>query len=141
MDIMTPTQRRKAMQSNRGRTGPERKLASLLWRAGHRFLTADGFRKRRGIRFLGQPDLIFLRKRLIIFVDGCFWHGCHDCHDFVADCSQFWQDKIRGNAERDRRITLTLRRQGWKVVRVWEHDLRNQKGLLRTVGRLLNLLA
>ena len=128
------------MQANRGRTGPELKLASLLWHAGHRFLTADGYRRRWGVRFIGQPDLIFTRKKVVIFVDGCFWHGCRRCHDFENDCNRFWQDKIRRNVDRDKQITLTLRRQGWKVVRVREHDLRRKDDLAAASAKLLGLL-
>lgn len=136
MDVMTPQQRYKAMRSNRGRTGPERALASLLWREGFRFLTADGYRSKHGKRFLGQPDLIFTRKRVLIFMDGCFWHGCRRCHDFKKDCNRFWQEKIQANVERDKRVTATLRRQGWTVIRVWEHDLRRQADLKKAGMRL-----
>jgi DNA mismatch endonuclease (patch repair protein) len=128
------------MQSNRGRTVPERSLAALLWGEGLRYLTADGYRHRYGRRLLGQPDLIFTRKKIVIFVDGCFWHGCKRCHDIKKDCNLFWQEKISRNAERDRQVALTLRRQGWKVVRVWEHDLHGEKRLGRTTSRLLSLL-
>ena len=137
MDVMTPEQRRKAMQNNRGRTGPERRVARELWRAGFRFLTAEGYRSRFARRFLGNPDLIFTRKRVVIFVDGCFWHGCNRCHDFENDCNQWWQDKIATNVARDRRVRRTLRRQGWSVIRVWEHELRSEARLKATCRRLI----
>ena len=135
-DVMSPQQRYRAMRSNRGRTRPEKALASLLWREGFRFLTADGYRGKYGKRLLGQPDLIFTRKKIIVFVDGCFWHGCRRCHDFEKDCDRFWQDKIQVNVERDRRITSTLRGNGWTVMRVWEHDLRRKGDLKKTASRL-----
>ena len=128
------------MQSNRGRTGPEKALAALLWTEGLRYLTADGYRHRYGRRFLGQPDMIFMRKKVAIFVDGCFWHGCSRCHDFESDCNRFWREKISKNVERDKRVTLTLRRQGWKVVRVREHDLRRKKDQGGTAAKLVNML-
>ncbi len=139
-DVMTVEQRKKAMRSNRGRTGPERKLASGLWHEGFRFVTAEGYRKRFGNRLPGQPDLIFTKKMAVVFVDGCFWHGCRRCHDFGRDCSPFWQQKIDTNVKRDRRISLTLRRQGWKVIRVWEHDLRKASRLDATVKRVSSAL-
>ncbi len=135
-DIMTREQRKKAMQSNRGRTGPERALASLLWREGLRYLTADGYRTKYGKRMLGQPDLIFTRKKTIVFVDGCFWHGCRRCHDFEKDCNASWQEKIQTNVERDKRVTATLKSQGWTVIRVWEHDLRRKADLAKTAKSL-----
>src|ERR1051325_478297 len=101
MDVMTKSQRRKAMQGNRGRTGPERKLASALWRVGFRYLTATGYRTRFGERLIGSPDLVFSGMRSVIFVDGCFWHGCVRCHNFERDLNRWWLEKIRGNVERD----------------------------------------
>lgn len=136
MDVMTPQQRRKAMQSNRGRTRPERALASQLWREGFRYLTADGYRSLHGKRFLGQPDLIFSRRRVVVFVDGCFWHGCRKCHNFEKDCDDFWQQKIQRNVERDRRVTRKLRRQGWRVIRVREHSIRKRNALISVAKRL-----
>jgi DNA mismatch endonuclease (patch repair protein) len=85
--------------------------------------------------------MIFTRKKVVVFVDGCFWHGCRLCHNIQRDCNRFWRDKIRGNVERDRRTTLALRRRGWKVVRVWEHDLRRRSDLARTTTRLVKVLA
>ncbi len=139
-DVMTPQQRRKAMQHNRGRTGPERALASLLWQKGFRYLTADGYREKCGKRFLGQPDLIFTRKRVVVFVDGCFWHGCRRCHDFEADCDEFWRDKIETNVKRDERVTTQLERQGWAVIRIWEHDVRTKDDLQDTAGRVAEMI-
>ena len=139
-DVMTPEQRYKAMRSNRGRTGPELALASLLWRGGLRYLTADGFRGKYGKRFLGQPDLIFTRKKVVVFVDGCFWHGCRRCHDFEADCDELWQDKIETNVKRDKSVTSRLGRQGWAVIRVWEHDIRTKDDLQDTAARVAEMI-
>lgn len=124
------------MQSNRGRTAPERAVASLLWRQGFRFLTADGYRARYKRRLPGQPDLIFTRKRAVIFVDGCFWHGCRRCHNFERDCNEWWQSKVQTNVQRDRRVRATLRKDGWKVIRVWEHQLRRKGELQATARRI-----
>ncbi|MFH0779050.1 MAG: DNA mismatch endonuclease Vsr [Candidatus Eisenbacteria bacterium] len=140
MDVMTREQRHKAMRSNRGRTGPERAFASLLWKQGFRFLTAEGYRTWFGKPLLGQPDLIFTRKKVLIFVDGCFWHGCRLCHDFRRDCSTPWQAKIQTNVRRDRRNVKKLAAQGWHVVRVWEHNVRRKDRMLKTVKRISRLL-
>lgn len=139
MDIMTPTQRRRAMASNRGRTRPERILASALWRRGFRYLTANGY-KRKYERIVGNPDLIFTRKRIVIFVDGCFWHGCRICKksDGLTDSS--WIEKIDRNRERDQRVTAELEREGWTVARVPEHDVRSKSALVGAVDRLSPLL-
>ena len=122
-DIMSPAQRRKAMQSNRGRTGPERRLAAELWQRGLRFFTSDGYRRLGAGPLPGKPDLIFPSRRAVVFMDGCFWHGCRQCHDFEADCNEYWQQKIARNVERDARTTRSLEKAGWRVLRVWEHEL------------------
>ncbi len=140
-DVMTPGQRKKAMRSNRGRTGPERKLASALWRKGHRYMTSDGYRQRFGRSLLGNPDMIFTGKRVVVFVDGCFWHGCARCHNFEKDCNDWWQGKIESNKVRDRRQRRKLRRLGWHVWRVWEHDLRRARRFEKIVVRLDRMLS
>jgi DNA mismatch endonuclease (patch repair protein) len=140
MDVMTPTQRLKAMRSNRGRTGPERALAKALWSKGFRYYTCDGYRSRTGIRLVGNPDIIFPTKRVVIFVDGCFWHGCQRCHDFAHDCNTYWREKIERNVARDQRYTRKLRRAGWKVIRVREHDIVAKPKLSPVVARLAQML-
>lgn len=124
------------MQSNRGRTGPERRVAAALWRRGLRYLSADGYRALAGRRFPGSPDLIFVGRRCVIFVDGCFWHGCLKCHDFERDLNTWWRAKIEGNVARDRRVRARLRREGWTVLIVREHDLYPKARFERTVERL-----
>lgn len=72
----------------------------------------------------GSPDFIFPADRLVIFVDGCFWHGCRRCRTVPLTNRPFWDAKIKKNRERDRTAARALRSQGWTVVRIWEHDLR-----------------
>lgn len=135
-DAMTPAQRHKAMRSNRGRTQPERRVASALWRAGFRYLSADGYRMRAGHGFPGSPDLIFVARRCVVFVDGCFWHGCNRCHDVGSGLNAWWLAKIEGNVRRDRRVRRRLRRQGWRVLVVREHSLRDPRSFDRVVEGL-----
>ena len=118
MEVMTAAQRRKAMQSNRGRSQPERALASGLWRRGLRYLTHEGYESARGERLIGNPDVVFPRKRIAIFVDGCFWHGCRQCRRYSGLSGGFWIDKIDANRRRDRRVTAELESVGWIVLRV-----------------------
>lgn len=92
----------------------ELKLISLL-----RSAQLHGWR--RDFPLLGNPDFVFPKAKLVVFVDGCFWHG-HGCGRNLKPKrnAMLWQKKIEGNRSRDRRATRQLRRQGWKVVRVWE---------------------
>ena len=139
-DTMTPSQRRKAMANNRGRTRPERALASGLWLRGIRYFTHQGYKSRTGQRLSGEPDMVLPRKRILIFVDGCFWHGCKQCrkHEGLSDPS--WVEKIRVNKERDQRVTKELTDSGWTVFRVPEHDVRTRAALEGTIDWLVQLI-
>ena len=140
MDIMTPNQRHKAMAHNRGRTGPERALASGLWHRGIRYFTGEGYKAVRGMKLHGNPDLVLPRKRMVIFVDGCFWHGCPQCRRHEGLKGEFWVHKIAGNKARDRRVVAELEGQGWTVIRIPEHDVNTKSALSETVDRLVSLI-
>lgn len=71
----------------------------------------------------GKPDFVFDNKKLIVFVDGCFWHGCK-CKRLSKTHKSFWKNKIETNIARDKRVSRVLRRQGWKVIRIKEHELK-----------------
>lgn len=73
----------------------------------------------------GRPDVVFVRARLAIFLDGCFWHGCQRCRSIPTTNRVFWLNKIQKNRKRDKKVRRMLRAKGWKVMRVWEHELRN----------------
>lgn len=85
----------------------------------------------------GRPDFAFRPEKVAVFVDGCFWHGCPKCYQAPTSNSTFWKDKVTGNRARDKRVTSELRASGWRVLRLWEHDLR-QPG--RAVARLRRAL-
>ena len=90
---------------------------------------------RRGVALFGKPDFVFRRERVAVFVDGCFWHGCPRHGTMPASNRAFWKAKFARNAARDREVTRTLRRAGWRVVRVWGCALgRARAG--RTVARI-----
>ncbi len=140
MDVMTPNQRFRAMAHNRGRTGPERALASGLWRRGLRYFTPEGYKSITGQRLSGDPDLVFPRKRIVVFVDGCFWHGCSQCRKHEGLRGQFWVNKISANRERDIRVTRDLTNAGWTVFRIPEHEVRTKTELAETVHCLVRLI-
>lgn len=107
------------MQANRGRdTGPELKLRRLLHAAGFRYRVdwpMPGDRRRR-------IDIAFPRRKIAVFVDGCFWHRCAAHYVSPKANADFWDVKIRGNADRDARTTAQLTSAGWLVLRFWEHE-------------------
>jgi len=77
----------------------------------------------------GTPDFAFLKIKLAVFVDGCFWHGCKTClrNRRPATNVVFWRKKIAGNIRRDNRVNRGLRRLGWSVLRIWEHSVEKNR--------------
>lgn len=140
MDVMTPGQRYAAMAHNRGRTAPELDLASALWKKGLRYLTDCGYKARHGKSLPGHPDLIFTRKKVVVFLDGCYWHGCPTCQKSARETNPFWLDKIKSNRERDQRNTALLEGMGWCVLRIWEHQVRRKASVETTLDYLVQFL-
>ena len=117
-DILTPSQRKYNMSRIRGKnTGPEIKLRKLLWTQGVR-----GYRIH--YKLPGKPDIIFTKKKIAIFIDGCFWHKCPVCFQEPETRKEFWMKKIGSNVNRDLKNTLQLQDDGWTVLRFWEHEIR-----------------
>jgi DNA mismatch endonuclease, patch repair protein len=86
----------------------------------------------------GRPDFFFPAERLAVFVDGCFWHGCRRCGHVPKTNSAFWRMKIRRNKMRDKRRTKELEQQGVRVLRFWEHELRDPCACVRRLQSALN---
>lgn len=84
----------------------------------------------------GKPDFYFPENHLAVFVDGCFWHACPTCGRIPKSRVEFWKGKIEENRRRDNRTRRNLRRQGYHVMRIWEHELRAG----RWVGRMRAML-
>lgn len=106
------------MSRNRGRdTKPEIRLRKACWAIGMRYTL--------NAKLLGRPDFIFPVKKVAVFVDGCFWHGCPEHYQAPITRADFWRTKIEKNRARDRHVTDELRAQGWTVVRIWEHVVRS----------------
>ena len=81
---------------------------------------------RRNYPVKGHPDFVFLNQRIAVFVDGCFWHG-HDCRNLrPSDNSDYWMAKIEKNKEHDRIITSQFEERHWRVIRIWECELKKK---------------
>jgi DNA mismatch endonuclease (patch repair protein) len=116
-DVMTPTQRSRCMSRIRSSaTKPELALRRALW--------AMGVRYRLKSKLPGKPDIIFTRPRLAVFVDGCFWHGCPIHGTRPKSNSEYWNPKIERNQLRDAEVREKLEALGWRVLRFWDHDLK-----------------
>ena len=93
---------------------------------------------RRHQKLPGKPDFIFRKARVAVFIDGCFWHSCPKHVRAPPSNVEYWTAKLARNLSRDRKVNSTLRRAGWRVVRVWEHALGEPA---RVASRLIRLLA
>jgi len=102
-----------------GNTKPEELIRKYLFSRGLRYRKNDK-------RLPGKPDLVFPKYRVVIFVHGCFWHKHTGCRYFVLPetNAEFWDAKLEGNRQRDERDTAQLRASGWRVIVVWECELR-----------------
>ena len=129
-DFLSKTKRSIRMAAIRGRNNKttEMVVASLLRRNG-----VNGWR--RHLALPGRPDFAFTHSRIAIFVDGCFWHGCPIHFRSPASNPKFWREKIQSNKRRDRRTSAMLRKEGWRVLRIWEHDLRDVNKVLGRIQR------
>lgn len=133
-DTVSPEKRSAIMSAVRssGNKTTEMVLMKLMREHG-----IAGWRRRVGLR--GKPDFVFAKQKAAIFVDGCFWHGCRKHCRMPRGNRNYWQTKIVTNKVRDASVTRTLRRAGWRVLRVWEHELA-KKNEARLVRRILEKL-
>jgi DNA mismatch endonuclease, patch repair protein len=119
MDNLKPKDRRKNMQSIRSKgTSIELLMQTALRKRGHRF-------KKNYKKLIGKPDIVFLDTRVAVFLDSCFWHSCPYHATQPKSNRAYWRPKLKRNKERDRIITKALRKSGWKVLRIWEHRIKN----------------
>lgn len=160
-DVFTPTKRSEVMSRIRGRGNRDTELAlAKLLRQCH----ITGWRRHLKIKlgelqvkkpaskpqnnsspatrtraqFIVHPDFVFPRQRTAVFVDGCFWHGCPKHSNLPVNNRDFWEKKLNGNKARDRFVNRCLRKAGWQVVRIWEHDLTKRPDMcVRRIQRAL----
>lgn len=127
MDTLTPSERSLRMSRVRGKdTGPEIKIRKLLYRLGYRY-------RLRQKDLPGKPDIVFGKRKKVVFVHGCFWHRHDDSECRLARLPksrlEFWENKLTANAVRDKRNQEQLRELGWKFLIVWECEIRQSEQL------------
>ncbi len=89
----------------------------------HNVLKGNKIKHKMHPKINGSPDLILQNKRLAVFLNGCFWHKCKKCYKEPKSNKVYWIPKINRNVSRDKENALALRRNGWKVVSLWEHQV------------------
>lgn len=126
----------KVMSSNKGKdTKPELLLRKLLWKNGLR-----GYRIHPK-KIPGKPDVCFISRKVAIFINGCFWHRCPYCnYKLPKQNKQFWENKFSNNVRRDKEKIMQLKKMKWKVITVWECQLKKHKvdktlnSIIRKIG-------
>jgi DNA mismatch endonuclease (patch repair protein) len=156
-DVFTKAKRSEVMSHIRSRGNKDTELALARFFRRHKIIgwrrhVQIGGRSRSPLRagrlsaksgahgvtrptFRVRPDFVFRKSRMAIFVDGCFWHGCPKHATKPKNNRAFWHRKLSANKTRDRLVTRTLRKAGWRVLRIWEHELA-KKNEARLVKRL-----
>lgn len=130
MDNLTPAQRKKNMQNIRSKgTMPERILISELKKLKIYFTT-------HAKNIIGKPDIVFRRKKIAVFVDSDFWHGHKTRFVMPKTNKDYWEKKIANNKRRDQEVNKTLKSFDWRVIRLWEFDIK--KNTSKCIKKILN---
>lgn len=102
-----------------------------------------GFRYRKNVKSLsGSPDIVLTLYKTVIFIHGCFWHGHKNCKKskLPETRKEFWEKKINGNIKRDKRNLKDLKKEGWKVIVIWQCQISNRKKLMYKLDYVSNRL-
>lgn len=131
-DVFSPAKRSEIMSrvKARGNLSTEVRLLGIF--REHRI---TGWR--RQFPLFGKPDFVFPTHRLAVFVDGCFWHSCPSHSSAPVTNAVFWREKLERNKTRDRLVNRELRRQGWRILRFWQHEFKDTKRIRRRLRRYL----
>lgn len=132
---VTPERRSEIMRKiGRRDTPPEMKVRRLLHGLGFRFRLHQR-------NLPGKPDIVLRKWKTVIFVNGCFWHGCSRCyrgHRVPKTNREFWGKKVANNRSRDRRCCNALRSLGWRTITIWECDTRDEEKMRKALSVLIS---
>jgi DNA mismatch endonuclease, patch repair protein len=121
-DFISKEKRSKIMSAIQSKGNETTELAAIRLFREYKIV---GWRRNQAL--LGKPDFVFPKSRLVVFVDGCFWHG-HTCLKPRDSLKKgFWKEKIERNQTRDKKVNKALKKDGWKVVRIWECEIEKKK--------------
>ncbi len=129
-DVFSKEKRSEVMSKIRGKNNKDTELAFISFLQKHKI---RGWRRNQTL--FGKPDFVFYRARVVIFIDGCFWHSCPAHFTRPKSNQEFWDKKIKSNLDRDAKVNSQLIEKGWNVLRIWEHDLTNHKLLLDKLAK------
>mgnify|MGYP003535562790 FL=1 len=131
-DRITSEQRSKVMSKIRAKSHLEDMVARELFRRGVRY-------RRNNRRLLGTPDISITKYKIVIFIDSCFWHSCPIHGSRPKSNVEFWNKKLNRNIEKDIEVNSFSISNDWNILRVWEHDIRNDfEGTINMIVNFIN---
>ena len=131
-DVFTPQKRSEVMSKIRGKGNKDTEIALMyILKEYH----VSGWRRNQPV--FGKPDFVFPKKKVAVFVDGCFWHGCPKHSTSPKNNSEFWEKKLGSNKDRDKLVNRELRKKGWVVIRIWEHELKEKDRVAKRISKRL----
>lgn len=133
VDIWSIEKRSQVMSRVRGKGNKSTELVLLKLFREHRI---TGWR--RHLPLPGKPDFCFVQQKVVVFVDGCFWHGCPKCYTRPKTNRRFWDEKRIANQSRDKRVGRELKARGFIVIRLFEHELKMPQKVLSRVSNALD---
>lgn len=134
MDILTQKKRSEVMSRIKGKGNKATELAFI------KMLRINGITGwRRHLDIVGKPDFVFMKKKIVVFVDGCFWHCCPLHFQYPKTNKMFWRKKLNSNKLHDREVNKKLKSDGWSVLRFWEHSIENNPQTV--VNKLIKVIS
>lgn len=132
MDNLTRSQRSKNMRNIRSKdTLMEIKIRSCIHRLGLRF-------RKNVLELPGKPDIVFPSYKVVVFLDSCFWHMCPYHYNIPKTRRNYWFPKLIRNKEKAKEVNKKLKNEGWKIVRLWEHQVKNNFD--KCITKIINAL-
>ncbi len=128
VDIFTKKKRSEVMSKVKSKGSKiENVFAKILRKNGFSYT-------RNSTKYFGKPDFVLKKYKTVIFIDSCFWHGCKKHRSLPTTNRKFWKEKINGNKERDKKVGRYYKKQGWKIFRIWEHNIKEDKS--KIIGKI-----
>jgi DNA mismatch endonuclease (patch repair protein) len=128
VDVLTHEQRSYNMSRIRSKWAKQERII-------HNYLKGCKIRHKMHPTMTGNPDILFKSSKTVVFIDGCFWHKCPKCYKEPKSNTDFWLPKIERNVKRDRYVNRMLKKDGWRVIRIWEHEIK--KDLKKCADKLI----
>jgi DNA mismatch endonuclease (patch repair protein) len=120
-DIFSKKKRSEIMSKVRNKGSKiEVEFQKRLWSLGFYY-------RKNSTKYFGKPDLVLKKHKTVIFIDSCFWHGCKKHGTIPQTREKFWSEKIERNRQRDKEVSSYYKKMGWKMLRIWEHSIKNNK--------------